>query len=82
MKKNEPSWLDDPVVEEIRGIRRKLWKEAGETVHGYMERIEKIAQQESPRERKKSDKTRAKTAPQAGRPVAKRLTGKQPRKAG
>lgn len=30
------SAYDDPVVDEIRAIRAKLWREAGGTVEGYL----------------------------------------------
>lgn len=33
----------DPVVEEIRAIRRKLWAEAGGTVTGYLELVRRRA---------------------------------------
>lgn len=35
--------LDDPVVAEIREIRRKLWEESGRDIHRYSERIREEA---------------------------------------
>lgn len=35
--------LDDPVVAEIREIRRKLWEESGRDIRRYSERIREEA---------------------------------------
>jgi hypothetical protein len=40
----ESPW-NDPVVEEIREIRRRLWKDAGEDVRRYVEQTrERVAE--------------------------------------
>ena len=45
MKHKSSDWPDDPVIEEIRAIRRKLWKEAGGTVQGYIRLIQNLARE-------------------------------------
>lgn len=37
--KKPPGSRDDPVVEEIRAVRARLWKEAGGTVEGLVRLI-------------------------------------------
>lgn len=37
------AWPDDPVVEEVRAVRAKLWEEGGGTIEGFVELIRKRA---------------------------------------
>jgi hypothetical protein len=36
-----PLW-DDPVVEEIRAIRRKIWDAAGHDIHQFLEQTRRV----------------------------------------
>ena len=42
MTKNEPNTRsqppDDPIVEEVRAIRRRFWEQAGRDIHNFVER--------------------------------------------
>ena len=42
--KRKTSVFDDPVVEEVRRIRAKLWAEAGGTVEGYLRLMDERAE--------------------------------------
>lgn len=44
---------DDPVVREVRAIRRRLWEEGGKTVRGYLRVMEEMS-----RERQATAQTR------------------------
>lgn len=47
MKRNQVSWPDDPVVEEVRRARRELWKQAGGTLEGLSRLVKRLAQGKS-----------------------------------
>jgi hypothetical protein len=40
---------EDPVVREVRAVRRRLWEEGGRTVSGYFRRMEDMSKNRSER---------------------------------
>lgn len=38
-ERSQPLW-DDPVIEEVRAIRRRLWEESGRSIRRYIEQSE------------------------------------------
>ena len=44
-RKPKKDAADDPVVREVRAIRRQLWEQGGETVKGYLQVMEEMTRQ-------------------------------------
>lgn len=42
-KRSRTNSGDDPVVREVRAVRRRLWEEGGRTTEGYCKLMEKLA---------------------------------------
>lgn len=61
MKEDSKHMSDDPILEEIREIRRRLWIEAGQDVSRYIERVTELCGQV-----KKEKGQRGKRANKAG----------------
>lgn len=45
--------LDDPVVREVRGVRQRLWKQAGGTFEGLLKLLDETVPKK-PRRRRRS----------------------------
>ena len=54
--------LDNPVVQEIRAIRARMWKDGGGTVEGYL----KLVQREAKEVQRRRPTARAKPRRRAG----------------
>ena len=81
MKIRKNSAYNDPVVDEVRKIRAKLWRQAGGTVAGLTRLLEEreaarrsLAQKNGKAENRRRGKTRSKpaTATAAGRRTSKK----------
>lgn len=44
MKRNQVSWPDDPVVEEVCRARRELWRQAGGTLEGLNRLVKRLTE--------------------------------------
>lgn len=61
MRKNKKS-TEDPIVEEIREIRRRLWAEAGQSVSRYIKLIDELSRKAAEKKRS-TRKARSSTKP-------------------
>jgi len=41
---NRPPLWDDPAIEEVRAIRRKLWDDSGRNIRNFIEQTRQAAQ--------------------------------------
>lgn len=48
---------DDPVVREVRAIRRQLWEEGGKTIKGYLRLMAEMTRQSASRARPRRRKS-------------------------
>ena len=53
-ERQQPLW-DDPAVEEVRAIRRKLWDASGRDIHRFIEQARQADHRRSTREGHKGD---------------------------
>lgn len=72
--RSSPEWADDPVVREVRAVRRKLLQRAGGTVEGYFRLMDEITQTRT--QASSSARRRAPIGPKGGRPPSPRRQGR------
>jgi len=51
---DQPSLWNDPVVEEVRAIRRRLWEESGRDIRRFIERSKEAAERRRPKREDRS----------------------------
>jgi hypothetical protein len=61
MSRREHRGWPDPIVEEIRAVRQRIWEEGGGTAEGFFRRIRELSEQYRQAEQKPKPRRKAGT---------------------